>query len=117
MTTENITENKIKNFGSKFKTVVVQSITSIKENFVSIGADVIGWCGLILVNVATIPTLLAILTGMTEKMPPVDMILFMWAGMFLFFIRSVINKELLNIITIGIGFLAQATLLALILFK
>jgi hypothetical protein len=35
----------------------------------------------------------------------------------LLFGRSVILKDLLNIVTIGIGFVAQAVLMALILFK
>jgi hypothetical protein len=50
-------------------------------------------------------------------MPPVDMVLFSWLGLFLFFIKSVIQKDLLNIVTIGLGFFAQAGLLALIVFK
>ena len=61
--------------------------------------------------------LIAILTGLTEKVPPVDLVLFMWAGLFLFFIKSAISKDLLNIVTIGLGFFVQAALMALILFK
>jgi hypothetical protein len=61
--------------------------------------------------------MIAILTGLTEKMPPVDMVLFSWAGLFLFFIKATIQKDLLNIVTIGFGFFVQAALLALIVFK
>lgn len=106
-----------KELGLVIRTKLTNSFKLIKENFVSIGADVIAWMGLVLVNVATIPTLLAILMGLTEKMPPVDMILFIWAGMFMFFVKAALNKELLNIITLGCGLLAQAVLMALILFK
>lgn len=102
---------------SKIKTQAALSLQIVRNNFVSVGADVIAWAGLVLINVATLPTFIAILTGLTEKMPPVDLILFIWAGMLMFFIKSAINKELLNIITIGIGFLLQASLLALIIFK
>jgi hypothetical protein len=41
----------------------------------------------------------------------------MWAGLILMFGRAVILKDALNIITIGVGFMAQAVLMALILFK
>jgi hypothetical protein len=41
----------------------------------------------------------------------------MWLGLFFFFVRSVIAKDLLNIITIGFGFFVQAILCALIIFK
>jgi len=50
-------------------------------------------------------------------MPPVDIVLLMWLGLFMFFVKSVISKDLLNIITIGFGFFVQAVLLALIVFK
>lgn len=91
--------------------------SAVKENFSRISADTLGWVAVIMVHLATIPTLIAILTGLTEKVPPVDMVLFMWGGLFLYFVRSTINRDLLNIITIGLGFFVQAGLMALILFK
>ena len=92
-------------------------VKSVKENITHISAETLGWMAVILVHLATIPTLIAILTGLTEKVPPVDLVLFMWAGLFLFFIKSAISKDLLNIVTIGLGFFVQAALMALILFK
>jgi hypothetical protein len=41
----------------------------------------------------------------------------MWAGLALLFFRAVVMRDLLNIITIGLGFIAQATIMAMILFK
>jgi hypothetical protein len=90
---------------------------SIKENIGQLSAETLGWLGVILVHLATIPTLVAVLTGLTEKLPPVDIVLLMWLGLFMFFVKSVISKDLLNIITIGFGFFVQAVLLALIVFK
>ena len=89
----------------------------IRENISHLSAETLGWVGVILIHLATIPTLVAVLTGLTEKLPPVDLILLMWGGLFMFFVRSVIAKDLLNIITIGFGFFVQATLMALIIFK
>jgi hypothetical protein len=90
---------------------------SIIENIGHLSAETLGWIGVILVHLATIPTLVAVLTGLTEKLPPVDIVALMWLGLFMFFIRSVIAKDLLNIITIGFGFFVQAMLMALIIFK
>jgi hypothetical protein len=90
---------------------------SLTENIGQLSAETLGWIGVILVHLATIPTLVAVLTGLTEKLPPVDMVALMWLGLFTFFIRSVIVKDLLNIITIGFGFFIQAMLMALIIFK
>lgn len=93
------------------------STKSLKEQLVTISADTLGWLAVILVHLSTVPTLLAILTGLTEKTPPVDLVLFAWAGLFLFFVKAAISKDILNIVTIGLGFVIQAGLMALILFK
>jgi ACR3 family arsenite efflux pump ArsB len=90
---------------------------SLRENIAHLSAETLGWVGVILVHLATIPTMVAVLTGLTEKLPPVDMVVLMWLGLFMFFVRSVIAKDLLNIITIGFGFFVQAVLMALIIFK
>lgn len=92
-------------------------VANIKEHAPHISAETAGWVAVVLMHLATIPTLIAILTGLTEKMPPVDMVLFSWLGLFLFFIKAVIQKDLLNIVTIGLGFVVQAGLMALIIFK
>jgi len=92
-------------------------LNNIKEHAPHVSAETMGWVALILLHLATIPTMVAVLTGLTEKMPPVDMVLFSWTGLFCFFIKATIQKDLLNIVTIGFGFFVQAALLALIVFK
>ena len=90
---------------------------NLVENIGHISAETLAWIGVILIHMSTIPTLIAILTGLTEKMPPVDLVGLVWLGLFMFFLRSVIARDLLNIITIGFGFFIQATLMGLIIFK
>lgn len=92
-------------------------VKNVKEHAPHVSAETMGWVAVILLHLATIPTLLAILTGLTEKMPPVDLVLFSWAGLFCFFLKATIQKDLLNIVTIGLGFFIQASLMALIIFK
>ena len=92
-------------------------VKNIKEHAPRVSAETMGWVAVILLHLATIPTELAVLTGLTEKMPPVDMVLFSWAGLFCFFLKATIQKDLLNIVTIGLGFFVQAAMLALIVFK
>lgn len=92
-------------------------VKNIKEHAPHISAETAGWVAVVLLHLATVPTLIAVLTGLTEKMPPVDMVLFSWLGLFLFFIKATIQKDLLNIVTIGFGFFVQAGLMALIIFK
>lgn len=92
-------------------------VKNVKEHAPHVSAETMGWIAVILMHLATIPTMIAVLTGLTEKMPPVDMVLFSWVGLFCFFIKATIQKDLLNIVTIGFGFFVQAALLALIVFK
>jgi uncharacterized protein with PQ loop repeat len=92
-------------------------VKNIKEHAPHVSAETMGWVAVILLHLATVPTMVAVLTGLTEKMPPVDMVLFSWTGLFCFFIKATIQKDLLNIVTIGFGFFVQAALLALIVFK
>ena len=87
------------------------------EHVPHLSAETMSWLAVILLHLATIPTLVAMLTGLTEKLPPVDMVLFSWVGLFFFFIKGVIQKDWLNVVTIGFGFFCQAALMALILFK
>ncbi len=97
--------------------LAVNGANTIKEHLVTVSAETLGWIAVILIHLSTIPTLIAILTGLTEKTPPVDLVLATWAGLFLFFIKAAISKDLLNIVTIGLGFAIQASIMALILFK
>jgi len=82
-----------------------------------ISADTLGWLAVIVINCATIPTLLALMTGLSDKVPSLDMVMFLWASLILLFARAIVLKDMLNIITISVGFMIQATLMAMILFK
>jgi hypothetical protein len=107
-------ENSNKIDFDKIKLNVVEFFST---HFSKISAETMGWLAAIALHAATIPTLLALLTGLTDSTPSVDVVLFMWLGLVLLFGRAVILKDLLNIVTIGLGFVIQATLMALILFK
>jgi hypothetical protein len=91
--------------------------TWLNNNLPRVSADTLGWLAVILIHCATIPTLLALLTGLSDNVPNLDIVLFMWSGLVLLFVRSVVLKDTLNVITIGAGFIVQATVMAMILFK
>lgn len=88
-----------------------------RENFSTISAETLGWLAAIVVHCATVPTLLALLTGLSDNVPNLDIVLFAWAGLVLLFGRAVLLRDNLNIVTIGVGFIVQAVLLAMIVFK
>jgi hypothetical protein len=78
----------------------------------TVSADTLGWLAVIMIHGATIPTLLALLTGLSDRTPSVDIIMLMWGGLVLLFGRAVVLKDTLNIVTIGVGFIIQASIMA-----
>jgi hypothetical protein len=100
---------------------MIQAMEYIKELFYNklgkMSADTLGWLANIALHCATIPSFFALMTGITDKPPAVDLVLMIWATLGLLFFRAVLLRDLLNIVTIGIGFLIQATAMALIFFK
>ncbi len=91
--------------------------TWLDQHLPKVSADTLGWLAVVLIHCATIPTLLALLTGLSDSVPNLDIVLFMWAGLVLLFFRAVVLRDFLNIITIGLGFIVQATIMAMILFR
>ena len=89
----------------------------IQEKFSHLSSEAIGWLAIVLIHCATIPSILSLIIGMSDKLPSLDVVLFAWSGLLLLFIRSFIVKDMLHIITIGIGFFVQAFLLGLVVFK
>lgn len=104
--------NKFVNFLNSFR----QFFVSMFANFSQNTADTFAWLAILVLNCATIPSLLAVKTGLSDKMPSLDLTLLLWAGILLFFIRSAILKDMLMVLTIGFGFAIQAILLGLIFF-
>lgn len=100
---------------------VIQAMNYIKDFIFNklnkISAETLGWLANISLHAATIPSFFALMTGITDKPPSVDLVLMIWATLGLLFFKAVLLKDLLNIVTIGVGFVLQATVMALIFFK
>jgi hypothetical protein len=100
---------------------MIDNINKLKE-FVQtkisvISAETFGWLAAIVLHSSTVPSLLAVMAGLTDRLPGVDLVLLVWTGLTLLFIKAAIQKDMLNIVTIGVGFIIQATMMALIFFK
>jgi len=89
----------------------------VREHLPRLSAETLQWLAALVLHAATVPTLLALMTGLSDRTPSLDIVLFTWAGLVLLFMRAVVIKDMLNIVTVGAGFIVQAVLLALILFK
>ena len=88
-----------------------------KSMITKVSTETIGWIGILLLHGATVPTMLGLMFGITDKPPSIDMVLIVWAALGMFFMKAIIQRDILNLITIGLGFIMQATLMALVFFK
>jgi hypothetical protein len=87
------------------------------EIFSRVSTETVGWLAVVVMHAATIPSLLAVMNGLTDVMLPIDIVLLVWTALVLLFVKAAIQRDLLNMITIGLGFFVQAALMALIFFK
>jgi hypothetical protein len=87
------------------------------SSIAKLSSDTVEWVGILALHGATIPTMLGLMMGITDNTPPIDIVLILWAALTMFFIKAVIKKDILNIVTIGLGFIGQVVLMALIFFK
>jgi len=86
------------------------------EHFKNLSTETTGWFAIIFLHCATIPSILTLLFGLTDKLPSIDVVLFLWTGLVLLFIKALLKKDMLNIITISVGFMVQACLLGFLVF-
>ena len=89
----------------------------LQAHMVPLSAETLGWLAVILIHSATIPTLLAVLTGLSDRMPTVDLVLLTWAGLTALFAQACVQRNFLQIATISGGFIVQSSLMALIFFR
>jgi hypothetical protein len=88
-----------------------------QEHLGHVSAHTLGWVTIILLHFASVPTLLAVLMAHSDRLPPVDLMVFVWAALVTLFFKSLIEKNFLYVATICLGFAAQTLLMGLILFK
>lgn len=89
----------------------------VAARFKSISADTLGWLAVLFMHGATIPPVVGLLLGVSDKMPSADVVMFLWSALILMFAKALITKDTLNVVTIGIGFAIQSGLLGLLAFK
>jgi hypothetical protein len=96
----------------------VESIKNwVVEHVKPISAETLGLLAVILLHSATVPTLLAVLTGLSDKLPTVELVLLTWAGLASLFAQAVVINNRLITVTVSVGFMMQAAFMALIFFK
>jgi hypothetical protein len=91
--------------------------TFFKNHLGHISSHTLGWITIVLLHFASMPTLLAMILAQSDKLPPYDLMIFVWAALTTLFFKSLIEKNFLYVSTICVGFIAQVVMLGMIVFK
>ena len=103
--------------GTAAPNAVERALHFVTTHIPKISADTLEWLTIVVLHCVTVPTMLALMAGLTDKTPSLDIVLFVWGGLVLMFARSILLKNRMNIVTNGAGFIAQSVMMALVLFK
>ena len=88
-----------------------------RDHLGHVSAHTLGWITIVLLHLSSIPTLVAVLMAQSDKLPPVDLMVFVWSALITLFFKALIERNFLYIATICLGFAAQTVIMSLILFK
>ena len=82
----------------KFISTLINYVyTFIKEHLGHISAHTLGWITIVLLHFASVPTLLAMILAQSDKLPPYDLMIFVWAALTTLFFKSLIEKNFLYV--------------------
>ena len=108
--TETTRTDLLCDFSDTMENTLMQKIRNMPATELS------GWLGMILVQSATLPTTVSVLLGYSDKLRRLSMVLLVWAGLALYFVRAFKNKDVLYMVSNGFGFFVNTILLALIVY-
>lgn len=89
----------------------------IQARFSGVGINTLGWISTIIGHCIFVPSSLAILTGLTDRTPGLDIVVLVQAMLLIGFIRSILVRDNIASVLHGLGWFGQSLLLALIVFK
>lgn len=88
-----------------------------KNSIRGISIEGINWTALLTLQAVLLPSLFGLMSGLTDDVPPIDIVLILYAAMALLYIKAILEKNVISLIIIGTGFIGQSVLMALIFFK
>lgn len=90
---------------------------AVVERIRSVSQHTLEWVSIVMIHCACVPSTIAFIRGVTDLMPSTEVVLFMWTGLLVYFIKSFVENNRLMMFTNAIAFFIQAILLALVVYK
>lgn len=81
------------------------------------GNQTLNWLVIIVGHVVFLPSIIALLTGITDNTPSLDIFVLVQFLLVLSYIKSLLSKDLTGMSLHSLGWATQASLIALIIFK
>lgn len=107
----------MKNIWILFQNFLTKAYIEFKNSIRGISIEGINWTALLTLQAVLLPSLLGLMSGLTDNVPPIDIVLILYAAMALLYVKAILEKNVISLIIIGTGFIGQSVLLALIFFK
>jgi len=77
----------------------------------------IGWVGMLLVQCASFPSLYNLIILGEAELPPLSMVIMLQVGLALYFARAYMQRDVVYLVSNGLGFAIQTLLFCLIIYK
>lgn len=90
---------------------------AIEQRMRSVSQRTLEWIAIVMIHCACVPSTVAFIRGVSDLMPSTEVVLFMWTGLLVYFIKSFVENNRLMMFTNAIAFFVQAMLLALVVYK
>lgn len=102
--------DSIGSFLSDFGNSLLEYISTISERVLSVSAIVILHC-------IFVPTLLAFLNSLSDKLPSLDSVLLVTIALTIMTLHAIVKNDRLLIITHMIGFITNLVILSMVVFR
>jgi len=94
-----------------------EKVQSFFNSFTNLSSQTLNWCAIIIGHCVFIPTMLAIMTALTDNTPSIDVVILVQGFLLLTFLRAIVTKDIVALVLNGLGWCTQVVLFSLILFK
>jgi hypothetical protein len=89
----------------------------VRDHMPAVSASALQLTAVVLLHAATLPSYISVMLAWTDTMPPLDMVILVWAGIACLFAQAMVQRNNLMIATVAVGFMLQSMFMALIFFR
>jgi hypothetical protein len=89
----------------------------LRDHLGHVTGNTLGWIVIVLLHLSSVPTLLSVMAATNDRLPPLDIMIFVWSALVALFFKSLIERNRAYIATISLGFVAQTLLMGVILLR